>query len=196
MGIERITKKLVPALQDIDGAILVLNALDPQLATFALFSSAVSHLPSFVAINKCDLISDTEALLLASKILNRQVILASMKTGRGIDEVKVWMRFTENDRSSVARMERMDIRFPDGRSYPLGSIADVQIQRGVSSVNHINAQRVVKIEADIVSTKESVPELLEYISVQIMPGLLNKFPDVSYDFEGQSRESDKTTSLA
>ncbi|NEX13927.1 MAG: RND transporter [Prosthecochloris sp.] len=118
----------------------------------------------------------------------------SQRILRGIDEVKVWMRLTEDDRSSVARMERMEIRFPDGRSYPLGSIADVEIQRGVSSVNHINAQRVVKIEADIVSTSESVPELLEYIASQIMPGLLDTFPDVSYDFEGQSRESDKTTS--
>ncbi|WP_294346382.1 efflux RND transporter permease subunit [Prosthecochloris sp.] len=113
---------------------------------------------------------------------------------RGIDEVKVWVRFSETDRESVAKMERMDIRLQDGRAFPLGAIADVRIQRGVSSVNHIDAQRVVKIEADIVSSKESVPNLLERIDLQIMPGLLETFPDVSYDFEGQSRESDKTTS--
>ena len=112
---------------------------------------------------------------------------------RGIDEVKVWVRFPETDRESVAKMERMDIRLPDGRAFPLGAIADVQIQRGVSTVNHIDAQRVVKIEADIADSKESVPDLLQRIELQIMPGLLNAFPDVSYDFEGQSRESDKTT---
>lgn len=112
---------------------------------------------------------------------------------RGIDEVKVWVRFAEADRESVARMERMDIRLPDGRAFPLGTIADVRIQRGVSAVNHIDAQRVVKVEADIVSAKESVPDLLERIELEIMPGVLSSFPDVSYDFEGQSRESDKTT---
>ena len=112
---------------------------------------------------------------------------------RGIDEVKVWVRFSEMDRESVAKMERMDIRLPDGRAFPLGAIADVQIQRGVSSVNHIDAQRVVKIEADITDSKESVPDLLERIQLEIMPGLLDAFPDVGYDFEGQSRESDKTT---
>ncbi len=112
---------------------------------------------------------------------------------RGIDEVKVWVRFAETDRESVAKMERMDIRLPDGRAFPLGAIADVRIERGVSTVNHIDAQRVVKIEADITDSKESVPDLLERIELQIMPDILKAFPDVSYDFEGQSRESDKTT---
>ena len=112
---------------------------------------------------------------------------------RGIDEVKVWVRFAETDRESVAKMERMDIRLPDGRAFPLGTIADVRIERGVSTVNHIDAQRVVKIEADITDSKESVPDLLERIDLQIMPGILKAFPDVSYDYEGQSRESDKTT---
>ncbi|MBL6956649.1 MAG: efflux RND transporter permease subunit [Chlorobium phaeobacteroides] len=112
---------------------------------------------------------------------------------RGIDEVKVWVRFAETDRESVAKMERMDIRLPDGRAFPLGAIANVRIERGVSTVNHIDAQRVVKIEADITDSKESVPDLLERIDLQIMPDILKAFPDVSYDFEGQSRESDKTT---
>ncbi len=112
---------------------------------------------------------------------------------RGIDEVKVWVRFAETDRESVAKMERMDIRLPDGRAFPLGAIANVRIERGVSTVNHIDAQRVVKIEADITDSKESVPDLLERIELQVMPGILKAFPDVSYDYEGQSRESDKTT---
>ncbi|MBC8524601.1 MAG: efflux RND transporter permease subunit, partial [Chlorobium phaeobacteroides] len=85
---------------------------------------------------------------------------------RGIDEVKVWVRFAETDRESVAKMERMDIRLPDGRAFPLGAIANVRIERGVSTVNHIDAQRVVKIEADITDSKESVPDLLERIDLQ------------------------------
>ncbi len=113
---------------------------------------------------------------------------------RGIDEVKVWVRFSEDDRSSVAQMERMDIRLPDGRAFPLGAIADVAIQRGVSAINHIDAQRVVKIEADIADAKESVPDLLEQISLETMPLLKTAYPDVSYAYEGQSRESDKTIS--
>ena len=112
---------------------------------------------------------------------------------RGIDEVKIWVRYDDDDRQSVRQLENMRLRLADGRSIPLSEIADLHIQRGVSSVNHINAQRVLKIEADITNSKASVPELLEQIEVSIMPVLQDAFPDVSYDFEGQSRESSKTT---
>ena len=88
MGIERVTKKLVSGLRDIDGAILLLNAIDPQLATFTLFASAVSHLPNFIVLNKVDMIPETKALTLASKFSNRQVVLASIKTGRGLEEIR------------------------------------------------------------------------------------------------------------
>ncbi len=112
---------------------------------------------------------------------------------RGIDEVKIWVRYSEKDRSSIEGMERMRIRLADGRAIPLRELADITIARGVSSVNHIDAQRVVKVEADIADSKESVPEMLERIEAGILPGVMEAFPDVRYDFEGQSRESDKTT---
>ncbi|RNA65130.1 efflux RND transporter permease subunit [Prosthecochloris sp. ZM_2] len=112
---------------------------------------------------------------------------------RGIDEVKVWVRYDESDRSSVRDLEHMRIRLADGRAIPLGEIAGFELERGVSSVNHIDAQRVVKVEADIANAKESVPDLLERIEQEIMPSLMQQYPDVSYDFEGQSRESGKTT---
>ena len=112
---------------------------------------------------------------------------------RGIDEVKIWVRYDEADRSSIRDLERMRIRLEDGRAIPLGEIASLEVERGVSSVNHIDAQRVVKVEADIANANESVPDLLEQIEREIMPELMRQYPDVSYDFEGQSRESGKTT---
>ena len=88
MGITRITKKLVPALQDIDGAVLVLNAKDPQFATFALFRSAVLDLPYIIVVNKCDEVTKDEVDVLVTKFPNRRIILSSMKTGRGLDEIR------------------------------------------------------------------------------------------------------------
>lgn len=85
---ERVFKKLVPALKDIDGSILMINAKDPQLATFMLFAEAVSNLSNFIVINKVDLVSETEAQILAGKFPDRQVVLASMLTGRGLNEIK------------------------------------------------------------------------------------------------------------
>jgi multidrug efflux pump subunit AcrB len=86
----------------------------------------------------------------------------------------------------------MRIRFPGNREYPLGEIADFSIQRGVMTVNHIDAQRVVSVEADITDPKESVPDVISDIKKDILPDIARRFPDIQFLFEGQSRENLKT----
>lgn len=111
---------------------------------------------------------------------------------RGIDEVKIWVRYTRRDRGSVEKLGDMRIRLPGGREYPLREIADFSIQRGVMSVNHIDAQRVVKVEADIASKKDSVPDIIADIEADILPGIIKQYPDIRVMMEGQSRENLKT----
>ena len=111
---------------------------------------------------------------------------------RGIDEVKIWARYTENDRSSVSKLGDMRIRLPGGREYPLRELADFTIERGVMAVNHIDAQRVVKVEADLADPKESVPAVLADIRATILPEIIEAYPDIRFLYEGQSRENEKT----
>lgn len=111
---------------------------------------------------------------------------------RGIDEVKIWVRYDKSNRSSLEQMEELRIRLNDGRAFPLKEIADFTIERGVSSINHIDAQRVVEVEADILSANESVTDIIADVRTNVMPNIVKAYPDVSFDFEGQSRESTKT----
>ncbi len=112
---------------------------------------------------------------------------------RGIDEVRIWVRYGQDERATIAQLEDMRIRLNDGREFPLREIADLTTQRGVMSIYHIEGQRVVKVEADIASAKESVPAILEDISNDIMPEIIAQYPDVQFGFEGQSRQNKKTT---
>jgi multidrug efflux pump subunit AcrB len=111
---------------------------------------------------------------------------------RGIDEVKIWVRYHEDDRRSVMKLGDMRIRLPGGQSYPLREIADFSIKRGVMAVNHIDAQRVVQVEADITNPKESVPDILSDIQADILPEIKAQYPDIQFLMEGQSRENAKT----
>ena len=87
MGITRVTKKLVPALWDIDAAIIMCNAYDPQLSTLAIFYSAVEGLSHFTVLNKTDMV-DGNKILELTKSLPGEVISASLVKGRGVDEIK------------------------------------------------------------------------------------------------------------
>ncbi|OQX96052.1 RND transporter [candidate division KSB1 bacterium 4572_119] len=111
---------------------------------------------------------------------------------RGIDEVKIWVRYQQADRSKISNLEDMRIRLSDGREFPLQEIADFTIERGVMAINHINGQRVINIEADITDPKESVPDIIADIKTEILPEILDAYPDIHFDFEGQSRENAKT----
>lgn len=88
MGIKRITKKLMPALEDIDGAIIMVNASDPQLATVALFLSAVEHISRLVVLNKVDMVDKGEIPDLRAKLGDEEIITASIVEGRGLDEIE------------------------------------------------------------------------------------------------------------
>ena len=87
MGIKRVTKKLIGDLSDIDAAIIVVNATDPQFATLALFYSAVSDISYFTVLNKCDRIKRSEIRPLVER-LPSEVITTSLKEGRGVEEIK------------------------------------------------------------------------------------------------------------
>ena len=111
---------------------------------------------------------------------------------RGIDEVRIWVRYGESERATIGQLEDMRIRLADGREFPLGELADLTVERGIMSVYHVDGQRVIKVEADITDKDVSVPDVISEIKAEIMPGIQEEFPDVRYAFEGESRETAKT----
>ncbi|MEQ9297321.1 MAG: efflux RND transporter permease subunit [Cyclobacteriaceae bacterium] len=104
----------------------------------------------------------------------------------GTDEVKVWVRYPEEDRLSITQLESMKMKMSDGAEYPLTEIADYEIGRGVISINHFNGKREIRVTADLASKTQSLPDVLEKISTDVMPPLLLKYPGLDFTYEGQS----------
>ena len=111
---------------------------------------------------------------------------------RGIDEVRIWVRYSENERRTIKQLEDMRIRLSGGQEIPLSELANISVKRGILSINHIDGQRIIKVEADISSPDVSSSDILVNIKKNILPELKEKYPDVTWGFEGESRESAKT----
>ena len=111
---------------------------------------------------------------------------------RGIDEVKIYVRYAESERSTLDKLGDMRIRLADGRQFPLEEIAEFSIARGVMSINHIDARRIITVEANIANPEESVTDIIADVRTDVLPAIAEAFPRVNFDFEGQSRESGKT----
>ena len=111
---------------------------------------------------------------------------------RGIDEVKIWVRYSEDERSTISKLEDVRINLSDGKKIPLSELADISIERGILSIGHIDGQRVIKVEADVTNSDISVTSVSAKVKNDILPQLKEKYPDVTWLMEGESRESGKT----
>ncbi len=115
---------------------------------------------------------------------------------RGQDEIRVWVRYDENNRSSINDLDEMKIAAPDGSRIPFKEIADYTIERGEISINHLDGRREVQLSADLSDPSESAPDILNDIKENVMPEILNKYPSVTPLYDGQQREQNKLTQSA
>jgi multidrug efflux pump subunit AcrB len=115
---------------------------------------------------------------------------------RGQDEIRVWVRYELKNRQSIKQLDEMWIRTPSGQQVPLAEIANYDIERGEISINHLNGQREIKVEADLKDRKDSASEIVASIRANIMPSIQAKYPTISALYEGQNREANKTVSSA
>ena len=111
---------------------------------------------------------------------------------RGLDEVKVWVRYDKQGRSTVTGLKDMYIRTNSGAKYPLEELVSFSIKHGVIGINHTDNKREIKIEADIADADVSVSDMINNIEENILPPILESYPDVTYSFEGQNREQKKS----
>ncbi len=115
---------------------------------------------------------------------------------RGQDEIKVWVRYEKEDRSSIRNLDDMWISTPMGNKVPFSEIATYDIARGDVAINHLDGRREIQITADMTNPKESATDVMNNIKNNILPGILAKYPTVQPSFEGQNREAAKTVSSA
>ena len=111
---------------------------------------------------------------------------------RGIDEVKVWVRYEEKDRSTFSNLENMRIRSINGQEFFLKDLATFSVKRGVISINHLDNKREIKVEADLANPNSSATEVIRKVRTGILPKILAKYKSVQVSYEGQSRSSAKT----
>jgi multidrug efflux pump subunit AcrB len=111
---------------------------------------------------------------------------------RGEDEVRIWVRYGQQDRSDISDLADMRIRTSNGQTIPLSDIATFNTERGVININRIEGAREVRIEGDVSSDEVSISDVTSDVREIILPEVLKDFPGVVASFEGQEREQAKT----
>ena len=134
--------------------------------------------------------------------LNLESVMSQVRSGffgfqaqrfqRGQDEIRVWVRYKKEDRSSIKDLDDMWINTPSGSKVPFSEIATYKIERGDIAINHLEGKREIQITSDLRSLDDSASDALDDIRSRIMPEISSKYPTVSAVYEGQNREASKT----
>ncbi len=74
---------------------------------------------------------------------------------RGKNEVKVFVRYPEDERKSIADLENMKIRTADGSEVPFSQVATASFGRSNSTIQRTDLQRAIRITADVDKAKDT-----------------------------------------
>lgn len=132
--------------------------------------------------------------------LNESAILAQVRQGyyggqaqrlqEGRDELRVWVRYPQEDRQSIGQLEKMKIKTATGE-YPLNELVDYTMERGPVAIQRFNGSREIRVEAETIDPYAPVPDILETITQNIIPGIAAHYPNVNFAFQGQQKYSNE-----
>lgn len=114
---------------------------------------------------------------------------------RGDEEVRVWVRYSDRERSEYRNLEQMKIRTRDRGAYPLNEIAAIIPTEDLLHINRRNGRRQILVDADVANPTLSAPSIISDIEENILPGILDQYPGVSYEIEGQQREAERVVAM-
>ena len=102
------------------------------------------------------------------------------------------LRYPQNERRSLANLEKMRIRIPGGTEVPFNEVASVKFGRGYESIRRIDRRRAVNVTADVDSSKGNTNTINTELQNKILPKLRADSPGVYWAFEGEQSEQAET----
>ena len=107
---------------------------------------------------------------------------------RGTEDVRVMVRYPEEERRSLGDLEDMRIRTASGVEVPFAAVAQVDFGNGYSSIRRVNRQRVVTVTADVNRDVTTPEEILASLQLGALPEILAQYRGVSYVLSGEQEE--------
>ncbi|MEZ4745875.1 MAG: efflux RND transporter permease subunit [Calditrichia bacterium] len=109
---------------------------------------------------------------------------------RGRDEIRVWVRYREQDRSALGFLDQMRIRIGN-QEYPFTELATYSIDRGIAAIQRLDGMREIKVEASRADATEDLPPITDKVQNEVIPRVLSQVTGVRVSFEGSSRDQVK-----
>jgi multidrug efflux pump subunit AcrB len=112
-----------------------------------------------------------------------------LRIQRGREDVKVMVRYADQQRSSLSGFDEMRIRTEDGREIPIEEVADITHGRAYSIIHRVDRKRTVTVISDIDENTANASQIVADLKADFLPRLAERYPGVSFDLEGQAKRT-------
>jgi multidrug efflux pump subunit AcrB len=178
---------------DMDGILAAANDVKARLSRFDGVYQVQSDFRPGKKELRLRLKPEARALGLTVSDLARQVHAGyygeeAVRLQRGRDDLRVRVRYTEEERQQLSAIEDTRIRTHDGREVPLHSVADVTVSPGYSAITRTDGMRRVSVSAAVDTTKANAKEISAALQTDFFPPLENKYPGLYVSLQGEEKK--------
>ena len=112
----------------------------------------------------------------------------ALRLQRGRDDIRIKVRYTADERSSISDLERVRVRTRNGHEIPLISVADISFAPGYSTITRTDGMRRVAVSADVDTNKANANEIFSELSSNFFPRLKQRYPELKVALQGEQKK--------
>jgi multidrug efflux pump subunit AcrB len=116
----------------------------------------------------------------------------AMRQLRGTNEIEVRVKLPHAQRKDLYHLQDFVIQTPNGTDVPLMDVVEVQEGEAFTTINRRDGRRVVSVGMDA-QPSNAVNRVLESIRQTELPKLQDRFPGLTWSFEGSQAEMREST---
>jgi len=117
-----------------------------------------------------------------------------MRLQRGRHEVKLMVRYPEDERRSLVDFREIRVQTDDGSQRPITELAEIELSRGFSEINRVDQMRSITISADLDETTANADLIITELQQEFVPTLIEQYPAIALRWEGQREQSNESVS--
>lgn len=106
----------------------------------------------------------------------------------GRHEIKVVVRLPAEARRSLADLERLPIRTPEGGQVPLARVAEIELGQAATALQRIDGRRIISVTADT-DREADIHQMMTTLEADVFPALRAGWPGLEIAPGGRQQET-------
>ena len=106
---------------------------------------------------------------------------------RGSDDVRVFVRYPADQRRSLADLLDTPIVTAQGNQIPMRTVAEIRSDTSPTAIQRRDGRTITTVTADVDLTVITGQEANDFLTREVIPGLLERYDGLEIDFGGEQR---------